>query len=88
MPTDASRRLRADAARNSERILRAAREVYAESGPEAMLEDITRPMAPCNRHTISGQSPNLPPAARHSAVRARRPQAFHSAAASSSQSVR
>lgn len=42
MSTDASRRLRADAARNSERILRAAREVYAESGPEAMLEDIAR----------------------------------------------
>ena len=42
MPTDASRRLRADAARNSERILRAAREVYAESGPDAMLDDIAR----------------------------------------------
>lgn len=42
MPTDASRRLRSDAARNSERILRAAREVYAESGPHAMLEDIAR----------------------------------------------
>ncbi|MFJ2606152.1 TetR/AcrR family transcriptional regulator [Streptomyces sp. NPDC087425] len=37
-----SRRLRADAARNSERILRAAREVYAENGPDAMLEDIAR----------------------------------------------
>lgn len=42
MSPDASRRLRADAARNSERILRAAREVYAESGPDAMLEDIAR----------------------------------------------
>lgn len=42
MSTDASRRLRADAARNSERILRAAREVYAENGPDAMLEDIAR----------------------------------------------
>lgn len=42
MTTDASRRLRADAARNSERILRAAREVYAESGPDAMLDDIAR----------------------------------------------
>lgn len=42
MPTDTSRRLRADAARNSERILRAAREVYAESGPDAMLEEIAR----------------------------------------------
>jgi AcrR family transcriptional regulator len=39
---DASRRLRADAARNSERILRAAREVYAERGPGAPLEEIAR----------------------------------------------
>ncbi|QNP68987.1 TetR/AcrR family transcriptional regulator [Streptomyces roseirectus] len=37
-----SRRLRADAVRNSERILRAAREVYAESGPDAMLDEIAR----------------------------------------------
>jgi AcrR family transcriptional regulator len=42
MSTDAARPLRADAARNSERILRAAREVYAESGPDAMLEEIAR----------------------------------------------
>ncbi|MFJ2113409.1 MULTISPECIES: TetR/AcrR family transcriptional regulator [unclassified Streptomyces] len=42
MTPDASPRLRADAARNSERILRAAREVYAESGPDAMLEEIAR----------------------------------------------
>jgi AcrR family transcriptional regulator len=42
MAPDGSRRLRADAARNSERILRAAREIYAESGPDAMLEDIAR----------------------------------------------
>ncbi|MEW1721086.1 MULTISPECIES: helix-turn-helix domain-containing protein [unclassified Streptomyces] len=42
MPPDTSRRLRADAARNSERILRAARAVYAENGPDAMLEDIAR----------------------------------------------
>ncbi|SES49527.1 transcriptional regulator, TetR family [Streptomyces sp. yr375] len=42
MSPDATRRLRADAARNSERILRAAREVYAESGPDAMLEEIAR----------------------------------------------
>ncbi|MFJ4965466.1 putative HTH-type transcriptional regulator YvdT [Streptomyces sp. ADI96-02] len=40
MATDAGRQLRADAARNSERILKAAREVYAEIGPDAMLEDI------------------------------------------------
>jgi AcrR family transcriptional regulator len=42
MTTDASRPLRADAARNIERILRAAREVYAENGPDAQLEDIAR----------------------------------------------
>ncbi|MFJ9213385.1 TetR-family transcriptional regulator [Streptomyces sp. L-9-10] len=42
MATDATRHLRADAARNSEKILRAAREVYAEIGPDAMLEDIAR----------------------------------------------
>lgn len=42
MTTDASRRLRADAVRNSERILRAARETYAEAGPDASLEDIAR----------------------------------------------
>jgi AcrR family transcriptional regulator len=35
-------RLRADAARNAERILRAAREVYARSGPDAPLEEIAR----------------------------------------------
>jgi AcrR family transcriptional regulator len=34
--------LRADAARNAERILRAAREVYARSGPDAPLEEIAR----------------------------------------------
>jgi AcrR family transcriptional regulator len=39
---DGSRRLRADAARNSERIARAAREVYAEIGPDATLDDIAR----------------------------------------------
>ena len=42
MPIDASPRLRADAARNAERILRAAREVYAECGPDAPLEEIAR----------------------------------------------
>ena len=42
MATDASRGLRADAARNVERILRATREVYAEHGPDAQLDDIAR----------------------------------------------
>jgi AcrR family transcriptional regulator len=40
--TDSARRLRADAARNAERILRATRDVYAESGPEAPLEEIAQ----------------------------------------------
>jgi AcrR family transcriptional regulator len=34
------RRLRADAARNAERILRAAREVYADAGPDASMEAV------------------------------------------------
>src|ERR1700755_3303479 len=38
----ADRRLRADAARNAARILRAAREVYGEMGPEAPVEAIAR----------------------------------------------
>ncbi|MDT5254781.1 MAG: hypothetical protein QOH07_3735, partial [Mycobacterium sp.] len=36
------RPLRADAARNAERIVRAAREIYAEFGPEAPIEAIAR----------------------------------------------
>jgi AcrR family transcriptional regulator len=36
------RPLRADAARNADRILRAARDVYAELGPEAQMETIAR----------------------------------------------
>jgi AcrR family transcriptional regulator len=36
------RPLRADAARNVERILRAAREVYGESGPDASVEAVAR----------------------------------------------
>ncbi|MEV4110680.1 helix-turn-helix domain-containing protein [Nonomuraea sp. NPDC049695] len=42
MTTGSSRGLRADAARNSERILRAARQVWAEHGPDAHLEEIAR----------------------------------------------
>jgi AcrR family transcriptional regulator len=38
----ADRPLRADAARNAERILRAAREVYGEQGPDAPIEAIAR----------------------------------------------
>jgi AcrR family transcriptional regulator len=40
--TVADRPLRADAARNAERILRAAREIYGELGPEAPIEAIAR----------------------------------------------
>ncbi len=36
------RPLRADAARNAERILRAARQIYGEIGPEAAIEAIAR----------------------------------------------
>jgi len=36
------RPLRADAARNAERILRAAREVYSEVGPDAQIDAIAR----------------------------------------------
>lgn len=42
MITAASRPLRADAVRNSERILRAARQAYAELGPDAPLDEIAR----------------------------------------------
>src|SRR6478609_5547896 len=38
----ADRPLRADAARNAERILRAAREVYGELGPDTPIEAIAR----------------------------------------------
>jgi AcrR family transcriptional regulator len=38
----ADRPLRADAARNAERILRAARDVYGELGPDAPIEAIAR----------------------------------------------
>lgn len=42
MPTETPRPLRADAARNSEKIVRAAREVFAERGPDAPLDEIAR----------------------------------------------
>jgi AcrR family transcriptional regulator len=42
MTTVADRPLRADAVRNVERILRAAREVYAELGPDAHMELVAR----------------------------------------------
>jgi AcrR family transcriptional regulator len=40
--TEPDRQLRADAVRNIERILRAARAVFADLGPEAQLEEIAR----------------------------------------------
>jgi AcrR family transcriptional regulator len=42
MSAVSDRPLRADAARNAERILRAARDVYGELGPEAPIEAIAR----------------------------------------------
>ncbi|MGB7868901.1 MAG: helix-turn-helix domain-containing protein [Mycobacterium sp.] len=42
MTAVSDRPLRADAARNAERILRAARDVYDEQGPEAPIEAIAR----------------------------------------------
>ncbi|MEV7730431.1 helix-turn-helix domain-containing protein [Streptomyces sp. NPDC087917] len=42
MPIDHPKPLRADAVRNIEKILRAARDVYAEQGPEAPLDEIAR----------------------------------------------
>lgn len=42
MVAETGRRLRADAARNAERIVRTARAVFAELGPDAQLEEIAR----------------------------------------------
>jgi AcrR family transcriptional regulator len=42
MSAVSDRPLRADAARNAERILRAARDVYGELGPEAPIEAVAR----------------------------------------------
>lgn len=42
MPTNPRAPLRADAARNVERIVTAAREVYTERGPDASLDEIAR----------------------------------------------
>ncbi|MFE6026165.1 TetR/AcrR family transcriptional regulator [Streptomyces niveus] len=42
MATDSERLLRTDAARNAERILRSAREVFAKSGPDAQLDEIAQ----------------------------------------------
>ncbi len=55
--TVADRRLRADAARNTERILRAAREVYAEAGPDAQLGTIAR-RAGVGERTLYRRFPN------------------------------
>ena len=42
MNEETERHPRADAARNADRILRAARVVFAETGPDASLEDVAR----------------------------------------------
>jgi AcrR family transcriptional regulator len=55
--TAAERGLRIDAARNSERILRAAREVYAELGPDAHMEIVAR-RAGVGERTLYRRFPN------------------------------
>src|SRR5271165_109692 len=40
--TDAAKRLRADASRNREHILKAARDIFVYDGPQAPLEEIAR----------------------------------------------
>ncbi|WP_158847683.1 TetR/AcrR family transcriptional regulator [Saccharothrix deserti] len=57
MTTETERHLRADAARNAERILRAAREVYADVGPEAPLDEIAR-RAGVGTRTLYRRFPN------------------------------
>ncbi|WP_330351250.1 TetR/AcrR family transcriptional regulator [Streptomyces sp. NBC_00582] len=57
MTTDTERRLRADAARNAERILRTARAVFAELGPDAPLEEIAR-RADVRIRTLYNRFPN------------------------------
>jgi len=55
--TIADRRLRADAIRNAERIVRAAREVYRELGPDAPVEVIAR-RAGVGERTLYRRFPN------------------------------
>jgi AcrR family transcriptional regulator len=55
--TVADRRLRADATRNAERIVRAAREVYRELGPDAPVEAIAR-RAGVGERTLYRRFPN------------------------------
>jgi AcrR family transcriptional regulator len=42
LPGETNRQLRADARRNRERILVSARQVFAESGPDAQIDDVAR----------------------------------------------
>jgi AcrR family transcriptional regulator len=57
MATDIERPLRADAARNAERILRTARAAFAELGPDAPLEEIAR-RADVRIRTLYNHFPN------------------------------
>ncbi|MEV4015145.1 helix-turn-helix domain-containing protein [Nonomuraea angiospora] len=57
MVTDTERRLRADAARNAERIVRTARAVFADLGPDAPLEEIAR-RADVRIRTLYNHFPN------------------------------
>ncbi|MBP2320409.1 AcrR family transcriptional regulator [Kibdelosporangium banguiense] len=57
MVTDSERPLRADAARNVERILRTARTVFAGLGPDAQLDEIAR-RADVSTRTLYNHFPN------------------------------
>jgi AcrR family transcriptional regulator len=57
MTTSADRPLRIDAARNADRVLRAARDVYAELGPDAPIDAIAR-RAGVGERTIYRRFPN------------------------------
>lgn len=57
MTPDTEHRLRADAARNAERIVRTAREVFADLGPDAPLEEIAR-LADVRIRTLYNRFPN------------------------------
>jgi AcrR family transcriptional regulator len=57
MTTESERPLRADAARNAERIVRTARAVFADQGPDAPLEEIAR-RADVRIRTLYNRFPN------------------------------
>jgi AcrR family transcriptional regulator len=54
---DPERRMRADAARNAERLLRTARAVFADLGPDAQLDEVAR-RAEVRIRTLYNHFPN------------------------------